>query len=59
MTDIHAKADKHVPILFPETQKFKLFIKTFLGNMFISGLTFNDMVNNITSPHKNKITSIL
>lgn len=41
MTDIHAKADKHVPILFPETQKFKLFIKTFLGNMFISGLTLN------------------
>ena len=35
-------------ILFPETAKLRLFNKTVLGIIFISGLTFNDMVYNIT-----------
>ena len=36
-------------ILFPENAKLRLFNKTVLGIIFISGLTFNDMVYNITA----------
>mgnify|MGYP003686380455 CR=1 FL=1 len=46
--NLHESLNACFLILFPENAKLRLFNKTVLGIIFISGLTFNDMVYNIT-----------
>ena len=46
-------------ILFPENAKLRLFNKTVLGIIFISGLTFNDMVYNITQKSNTSFNNLV